>query len=123
VEAWPGASTASRPDPAEAGIHDTCLQDLGGKRGRLMARIDSEVLAEALESLHFGKGKPGCLWEARAAPPVPVCLRDLAEGGLCLVTSCPSRTLGSGASGAGETGRSKAARTRTQGPFAICDCG
>lgn len=38
-----------------------------------------------------------------------------------MVTSCPSRTLGSGASGAGETGRSKAASARTQGPFASCD--
>lgn len=80
-----------------------------------MARIDSMVLAEALESLHFGEGKPGCLWEVRPVPPVPVCLRDLAEAGLCLVTARSSRTLGGGSSGAGETGGPKAARTRTQG--------
>lgn len=41
-----------------------------------MARIDSMVLAEALESLHFGKGKPGYVWEARAAPPVSVCVSE-----------------------------------------------
>lgn len=101
MEACPGASTAARHDPADAGINDTCLQDPGGERGRLMARIDSTVLAEALESLHFGKGKPGCLWEVRPVPPVPVCLRDLAEAGLCLVTARSLRTLGRGSSGAG----------------------
>lgn len=68
--------------------------------------MDSTVLAEALKSLHFGKGRLGSLGSEGS----PSCIRVLQRpswGGLWLVTSCSPLTLGSGVWGWGTADEDK----------------
>ena len=68
-----------------------------------MEKIDCTVLTEALESLRFGKGNLG-VFGRQGQPLLSLgVLRDLAETGLCLVTSGSPQTLGSRVLGVGET--------------------
>ena len=76
--------------------------------------MDSTVLAEALESLRFGKGRLGSLG-SEVAPLAPVCSRDPAEWAF----GCLSLILSSGVWGEGETSRSEAVRTRMEGPLLV----
>lgn len=88
------------------------------KEDRFISRMDSTVLAEALGSLHFGKGRLGSLG-CEVSPSCTVCSRDPAEQAFGWPPPVHRWPLTVESRGEGQTSRSEAVRTRMEGPWLV----